>query len=104
MFLIIQTQTGGVGGTPNNSLLPATLAVDYLKVTQPWFDLLREAQADRSPLSVTVESYFSTGAKFRGIPEKDERTRQKLKRQYGLSCCPNSLRRLDQLEEPGMSS
>ena len=35
MFLIIQTQTGGVGGTPNNSLLPAALVVDYVKVTQP---------------------------------------------------------------------
>ncbi len=35
MFLIIQTQTGGVGGTPNNAILPANLAVDYVKVTQP---------------------------------------------------------------------
>jgi len=35
MFLIIQTQTGGSGGTPNNALLPATLQVDYVKVTQP---------------------------------------------------------------------
>ena len=35
MFLIIQIQTGGAGGTPNNSLLPATLLIDYVKVTQP---------------------------------------------------------------------
>ncbi len=35
MFLIIQIQTGGVGGTPNNSALPANLVVDYVKVTQP---------------------------------------------------------------------
>ncbi|MFI5110185.1 MAG: family 16 glycosylhydrolase [Terriglobales bacterium] len=35
MFLIMQTQTGGVGGTPNNSLLPAELVVNYVKVTQP---------------------------------------------------------------------
>ena len=35
MFLIIQTQTGGSGGNPNNSLLPAELLVDYVKVTQP---------------------------------------------------------------------
>lgn len=35
MFLIIQTQTGGQGGTPNNSALPASLVVDYVKVTQP---------------------------------------------------------------------
>jgi hypothetical protein len=35
MFLIMQIQTGGVGGTPNNALLPATLQVDYVKVTQP---------------------------------------------------------------------
>jgi hypothetical protein len=35
MFLIIQTQTGGVGGTPNNAALPAQLMVDYVKVTQP---------------------------------------------------------------------
>ena len=35
MFLIIQTQTGGAGGTPNNALLPATFEVDLVKVTQP---------------------------------------------------------------------
>jgi hypothetical protein len=35
MFLLIQTQTGGAGGAPNNSLLPADFAVDYVKVTQP---------------------------------------------------------------------
>jgi beta-glucanase (GH16 family) len=35
MFLIIQTQTGGVGGTPNDANLPASLQVDYVKVTQP---------------------------------------------------------------------
>jgi hypothetical protein len=35
MFLIIQTQTGGVGGTPNNAALPAGLVVNYVKVTQP---------------------------------------------------------------------
>ena len=35
MFLIIQTQTGGVGGTPNNALLPAEFIIDYVKVTQP---------------------------------------------------------------------
>jgi hypothetical protein len=35
MFLIIQTQTGGAGGTPNNAYLPATLNIDYVKVTQP---------------------------------------------------------------------
>jgi len=35
MFLIIQIQTGGVGGTPNSSVLPANLVVDYVKVTQP---------------------------------------------------------------------
>jgi hypothetical protein len=32
MFLIIQTQTGGTGGTPNNSYLPANLNVDYVRV------------------------------------------------------------------------
>jgi len=35
MFLIIQTQTGGAGGDPNNLLLPAALVVNYVKVTQP---------------------------------------------------------------------
>ena len=35
MFLLIQTQTGGAGGTPNNSFLPAALVVTYVKVTQP---------------------------------------------------------------------
>ncbi|MBS0394698.1 MAG: family 16 glycosylhydrolase [Proteobacteria bacterium] len=34
-FLILQTQTGGSGGTPNDSLLPATFQIDYVKVTQP---------------------------------------------------------------------
>ena len=34
MFLLIQTQTGGAGGTPNNEFLPASLEVDYVKVTQ----------------------------------------------------------------------
>jgi hypothetical protein len=32
LFLILQIQTGGVGGTPVNSLLPATMNVDYVKV------------------------------------------------------------------------
>ena len=35
MFLIMQIQTGGSGGTPNNALLPDSLAVDFVKVTQP---------------------------------------------------------------------
>lgn len=35
MFLLIQTQTGGVGGTPSNALLPATFQVDFVKITQP---------------------------------------------------------------------
>jgi beta-glucanase (GH16 family) len=35
MFLIIQTQTGGAGGTPNGAFLPANLVVSYVKVTQP---------------------------------------------------------------------
>ena len=32
MFLIMQTQTGGAGGTPSNSHLPADLNVDYVSV------------------------------------------------------------------------
>ena len=35
MSLIIQTQTGGIAGTLSGSSLPATLVVDYVKVTQP---------------------------------------------------------------------
>ena len=35
MFLIIQIQTGGAGGMPNNALLPATQQVDFVRVTQP---------------------------------------------------------------------
>ncbi|HWA00340.1 MAG TPA: family 16 glycosylhydrolase [Caulobacterales bacterium] len=35
MFLIIQTQTGGIGGTPNNAHLPANFQIDWVKVTQP---------------------------------------------------------------------
>jgi beta-glucanase (GH16 family) len=35
MFLIIQTQTGGSGGAPNDALLPASLQIDFVQVTQP---------------------------------------------------------------------
>lgn len=35
MFLIIQTQTGGVGGAPNDVLLPASFQIEFVKVTQP---------------------------------------------------------------------
>jgi Glycosyl hydrolases family 16/Carboxypeptidase regulatory-like domain len=35
MFLIINTAMGGAGGSVNNSTLPQTLQVDYVKVTQP---------------------------------------------------------------------
>ncbi|HEV2238383.1 MAG TPA: family 16 glycosylhydrolase, partial [Ktedonobacterales bacterium] len=35
MFLIIQTQTGGVGGITNDSLLPTRLQVSNVTVTQP---------------------------------------------------------------------
>jgi beta-glucanase (GH16 family) len=35
MFFIMQIQTGGVAGTPNNGALPASMAVDYVKITQP---------------------------------------------------------------------
>ena len=35
MFLLIQTQTGGDGGAPNNAELPVTFQIDYVKITQP---------------------------------------------------------------------
>jgi beta-glucanase (GH16 family) len=35
MFLIIETTVGGSGGTVDNSTLPQTTFVDYVKVTQP---------------------------------------------------------------------
>jgi hypothetical protein len=35
VFLIIQTQTGGIAGTPSNATLPATFNVDFVKVTRP---------------------------------------------------------------------
>jgi len=35
MFLILQTQTGGVGGEPSDARLPATFQIDFVKVTQP---------------------------------------------------------------------
>jgi len=34
-FLLMQTQTGGVGETPDNSQLPAQFMIDYVKVIQP---------------------------------------------------------------------
>jgi beta-glucanase (GH16 family) len=33
MFLMINTAMGGAGGTVNDSTLPATMEVDYVKVT-----------------------------------------------------------------------
>lgn len=33
MFLLLNNAVGGVGGTPNNSTLPVTMFVDYVKVT-----------------------------------------------------------------------
>jgi beta-glucanase (GH16 family) len=39
MFLIMQIQAGGVGGTPVNSLLPAYLNVDYVKVCNANYNL-----------------------------------------------------------------
>jgi hypothetical protein len=35
MFLIVETTVGGSGGTINNSTLPQTMYLDYVKVTQP---------------------------------------------------------------------
>jgi hypothetical protein len=35
MFLIVETTVGGSGGTINNSTLPQTMSLDYVKVTQP---------------------------------------------------------------------
>ena len=39
LFFIFQTQTGGVGGTPNNTLLPAYLDLDYIKVCNATYSL-----------------------------------------------------------------
>jgi hypothetical protein len=33
--LMINTAVGGAGGSVNNSTLPQTLQVDYVKLTQP---------------------------------------------------------------------
>jgi hypothetical protein len=50
MFLILQIQTGGVGGTPVNSLLPAYLNVDYVKVCNSGYSLSRcESAAPTDP-------------------------------------------------------
>jgi hypothetical protein len=35
MFLLIQTQAGGIGGAPNDSNLPAILQVASVTVSQP---------------------------------------------------------------------
>ena len=39
MFLIMQIQTGGIGGTPANNQLPAYLNVDYVKVCNSNYSL-----------------------------------------------------------------
>ena len=53
MFYIFQTQTGGVGGTPNNSLLPAYLDLDYIKVCNSTYSLAQcqAAATDRQSYS-----------------------------------------------------
>jgi hypothetical protein len=51
MFLIMQIQTGGVSGTPVNSLLPAYLNVDYVKVCNSNYSLTQcenAASTDRN--------------------------------------------------------
>ena len=58
MFLIAQIQTGGTSGTPNNSLLPATLNVDYVKICNSNYDLSQcEAAASTDPNVIFYDDF-----------------------------------------------
>lgn len=58
MFLIVQIQTGGAGGTPDNSLLPAYLRVDYVKVCNSKYSLAQcEAAATKDPNVIFFDDF-----------------------------------------------
>jgi len=58
MFLIMQIQTGGAGGTPDNSLLPAYLNVDYVKVCNSSYNLSQcEAAASTDPNVIFYDDF-----------------------------------------------
>ncbi len=59
MFLIIQTQTGGIGGTPNNSSLPASLTTQYVKVCNTT-DGSCSSVADTDPSVTFIDRFTST--------------------------------------------
>jgi len=58
MFLIMQIQTGGAGGTPNKNLLPAYLNVDYVKTCNPNYNLSQcEAAASTDPNVIFYDDF-----------------------------------------------
>jgi len=58
MFLIMQIQTGGAGGTPINSLLPAYLNVDYVKVCNSQYNLSQcESAAATDPNVIFYDDF-----------------------------------------------
>lgn len=59
MFLIMQIQTGGVGGTPAN--LPATMTVNYVKVCNTT-DGSCTTVANTDPSVIFYDNFSSTGS------------------------------------------
>ena len=63
MFLIVQIQTGGAGGTPDDSLLPAYLNVDYVKVCNSKYTLSQCEKAASTDPNVIFYDDFGGPAK-----------------------------------------
>jgi hypothetical protein len=63
MFLIVQIQTGGAGGTPDNSLLPAYLNLDYVKVCNSKYSLTQCEKAATTDPNVIFYDDFGGPAK-----------------------------------------
>jgi hypothetical protein len=62
MFMIVQTQTGGAGGSPNNSYLPAQFVVDYIKVCNSNYSASQcSSAAANDPNVIFYDDFSGTG-------------------------------------------